>query len=165
MKRIFLFFAMVVMSVFAMAQVPQKITFQALLRNSDNELVTNQTITMEISVMTGSNTVVYTETQTVTTNVNGVVTLVIGEGKATEGTFSGIDWGAGNYYLQTTADLGGGASAIVGTTPLLSVPYAFYAEKAGNIDYATKEDTYSRAEIDSLFELLGSGSKLNLSKQ
>ena len=119
---------MVVMSVLAMA------------RNSANELVTNQSISIEISVLNGSNTAVYTETQTVTTNANGVATLVIGEGTATKGTFAGIDWSAGNYYLQTTANLGSGASAIVGTTPLLSVPYALYAEKAG--------DTYTKAEVD-----------------
>ena len=148
MKRIFLFFAMVVMSVFAMAQAPQKMNFQTLLRNSDNELVTNQTITMEISVMTGSNTVVYTETQTVTTNANGVATFVVGEGEATQGTFSGIEWSAGNYHLQTTADLDDGASAIVCTTPLLSVPYALYAEKVGN--------TYTKAEIDALLAELES---------
>ncbi len=140
MKRIFLFFAMVVMSVLAMAQAPQKMNFQALVRNSANELVTNQSISIEISVLNGSNTAVYTETQTVTTNANGVATLVIGEGTATKGTFAGIDWSAGNYYLQTTANLGGGASAIVGTTPLLSVPYALYAEKSGN--------TYTKEEVD-----------------
>ena len=113
---------MVMVSVLTMAQVPQKMNFQALVRNSTNELVTNQMISMEISVLNGSNTAVYTETQSVTTNANGVATLVIGEGTATKGSFASIDWSAGNYYLQTTANLGGGASAIVGTTPLLSVP-------------------------------------------
>ena len=143
MKRIFLFFAMVVMSVLAMA------------RNSANELVTNQSISIEISVLNGSNTAVYTETQTVTTNANGVATLVIGEGTATKGTFAGIDWSAGNYYLQTTANLGSGASAIVGTTPLLSVPYALYAEKAGNADvdmseYAEKSELTDYAKTEDL---------------
>ncbi|MCQ2605322.1 MAG: hypothetical protein MJ204_02120 [Bacteroidales bacterium] len=170
MKRIFLFIAMVMMSVLTMAQAPKKMNFQALVRNSSNELVTNQMISMEISVLNGSNTAVYTETQSVTTNANGVATLVIGEGKATKGTFAGIDWSAGNYYLQTTANLGGGASAIVGTTPLLSVPYALYAEKAGNAavdlsNYATKDEIpaevdlsgyYSKAEIDELLANLES---------
>lgn len=175
---------MVVMSIVTMAQAPQKMNFQALVRNSSNELVTNQQISIEISVLNGLNEAVYTETQSVTTNANGVATLIIGEGTATKGTFAGIDWSAGNYYLQTTANLGGGASAIVGTTPLLSVPYALYAEKAGNADvdlsnyatkdeipaavdlsgYAKKEDIkevdltgyYSKAEIDALLAALES---------
>ena len=134
---------MVVMSVFVQAQAPQKMNFQALVCDSANELVTNRSISIEISVLNGSNSAVYTETQTVTTNDNGVATLVVGEGKATQGSFSGIDWSAGNYYLQTTADLGGGASAIVSTTPLLSVPYALYAEKAGG-------NTYTKEEVDAL---------------
>ena len=143
MKQIFLFFAMVVMSVFVQAQAPQKMNFQALVCDSANELVPNRSISIEISVLNGSNSAVYTETQTVTTNDNGVATLVVGEGKATQGSFSSIDWSADNYYLQTTADLGGGASAIVSTTPLLSVPYALYAEKAGG-------NTYTKEEVDAL---------------
>ena len=142
MKRVFLVFVIVVMSILAMAQVPQKMNFQALIRNSEDELVTNQTISIKVSVLNNSNTPVYGESHSVTTNANGVVTLVIGEGTVTNGDFASIDWSTGNYYLETKTDLGGGAATISGTTLLLSVPYALYSEKTAN--------TYTKAEVDSL---------------
>ena len=142
MKRVFLGFVIVVMSILAMAQVPQKMNFQALIRNSEDELVTNQTISIKVSVLNNSNTPVYGESHSVTTNANGVVTLVIGEGTVTNGDFASIDWSTGNYYLETKTDLGGGAATISGTTLLLSVPYALYSEKTAN--------TYTKAEVDSL---------------
>jgi len=88
----------------------------------------------------------------VTTNGNGVATMVIGEGTPTKGTFSAIDWANGSYFLQTSIDLGGGASALSSISPLLSVPYALYAEKA-NVDLS---GYYSKTEIDAMLAELES---------
>ena len=61
----------------------------------------------------------------------GQVNLVIGQGTAITGTFSELDWSLGSYYLGIELDAGSGYVAM-GTTQLLSVPYALYAENSGN---------------------------------
>ena len=185
MKRFITFITVLVLALLTMAQAPQKMNFQALVRDASNELVKNKQVTVMVSVTNASNVAVYSETQTVTTNGNGVATMVIGEGTPTKGTFSAIDWANGSYFLQTSIDLGDGASALSSISPLLSVPYALYAENAGNADvdlsdyalkneiptdyvtsstlndYAKKSDVdlsgyYSKEEIDALLENLKS---------
>ena len=112
------------------AQAPQKMSYQAVIRNSSNALVTSTVIGMKISVLQGSpsGTVAYSETQSPTTNANGLVSLQIGAGTVVSGTFSAINWAAGPYFIQTETDpLGGTAYSIVGTTELTSVPYALFS--------------------------------------
>lgn len=145
MRRIILFISILAMSVLAMAQVPQKMNFQALIHDNDNNLVKNRSVSLTVTVTNISNDVFYSEQQSVTTNHNGVATMIIGEGKPIIGSFSDIDWSADTYYLQTSIDLGDGSTILDGVSPLLSVPYALYADKAGytNVDltdYAKKTD-------------------------
>jgi len=118
----------------AFAQAPQKMSYQAVVRNAANDLSTNQTVGMQISVLQGSDTgtPVYIETQTPTTNANGLVNLEIGTGTVVSGTFASIDWSTGTYYIKTETDPTGGTSyTINGTSQLLSVPYALYAGNTG----------------------------------
>ena len=152
MKRFITFITVLVLALLTMAQAPQKMNFQALVRDASNELVKNKQVTVTVSVTNASSVAVYSETQTVTTNGNGVATMVIGEGTPTQGTFSAIDWANGSYFLQTSIDLGGGASALSSISPLLSVPYALYAEKA-NVDLS---GYYSKTEIDAMLAELES---------
>ena len=101
-----------------------------------NNLVTNQTVGTRISILQGSasGTAVYVETQTPTTNTNGLVTIDIGTGSVVTGTFSTIDWSSSTYYIKTETDPAGGTSySITGTSQLLSVPYALYAKTAGAV--------------------------------
>jgi hypothetical protein len=119
----------------AFAQAPQKMSYQAVIRNSSNTLVTSSSVGMQISILQGSSTgtAVYVETQTATTNANGLVTIEIGNGTAITGTFSAIDWSAGPYFIMTETDPNGGSTyTIAGTTQLMSVPYALYAATSGN---------------------------------
>jgi len=114
----------------AFAQVPQKMSYQAVIRNAANNLIANQMVGMQISVLQGSNTgtPVYIETQTPTTNANGLVNLEIGTGNVVSGTFASIDWSTGTYYIKTETDPTGGTSyTITGASQLLSVPYALYS--------------------------------------
>ena len=76
----------------ANAQAPEKMSYQAVIRNSSGELVTNQSVGMRISILQGSanGTALYVETQTPSTNANGLVTLEIGTG-TTSDDFSAID--------------------------------------------------------------------------
>ncbi len=113
------------------SQAPFKMSFQAVIRNSSNVLIKNTNVAMLTSIIQGSpsGTVVFAETHTPTTNENGLVTIFIGGGFATGTTyFKDIDWANGPYYIKTETDpLGGTNYTIVGTSELLSVPYALYA--------------------------------------
>jgi hypothetical protein len=112
------------------AQAPQKMSYQAVLRNSNDSLLVSTPVGMRISLVQSSptGTVVYSETQTSTTNANGLVSLQIGMGTAVSGTFAGIDWAAGPYYVKTETDLSGGTNyTITSSNELLSVPYALFS--------------------------------------
>jgi len=118
------------------AQTPQKMSYQAVVRNASNDLVTNQSVGIKISILQGSatGTPVYVETQTPTTNANGLVSMEIGNGTVVNGDFTTINWANGPYFIKTETDPAGGANyTITGTSQLLSVPYALYAEKADNV--------------------------------
>jgi hypothetical protein len=119
----------------AFAQAPQKMSYQAVIRNAGNSLVTSSAVGMQVSILQGSptGTAVYVETQTATTNANGLLTIEIGNGTPVTGTFAGINWAAGPYFIMTETDPTGGTSyTITGTTQLMSVPYALYAETSGS---------------------------------
>jgi uncharacterized protein (TIGR02145 family) len=107
-------------------------SYQAVIRNASNALVVSTQIGMQITVLKDANPV-YVETHTPTTNANGLVNIEIGAGSVVTGTFSAIDWSTGTYYLKTETDPSGGVNytAIVGTSQLLSAPYALYAKSSG----------------------------------
>ena len=120
------------LSVFA--QAPQKMSFQAVIRNSSNTLITSTLVGMKISVLQGSptGTVAYSETQSPTTNANGLVSLQIGSGIVVSGTFTAINWATGPYFIKTETDpTGGSAYSIMGTSELTSVPYALFSANTG----------------------------------
>lgn len=122
------------------AQAPQAIQYQTIIRNAAGEVVMDQAVGLQLTIRKGSTsgTPTYQETHTATTNGFGLVNLQIGRGTPTSGTFSAIDWSAGPYYLEVGLDLTGGSSyTVMGTTQLLSVPYALYAETAGSISATT----------------------------
>ncbi|MBU1014759.1 MAG: DUF1566 domain-containing protein [Bacteroidetes bacterium] len=125
-----LFTVLVTASVFA--QTPTKMSYQAVIRNSSSQLITNQFIGMRISILQGSasGTIVYTETQTPSTNINGLVTIEIGGGTG----FNTINWSSGVYFIKTETDPTGGTTyTITNTSQLLTVPFAFHAKTAENI--------------------------------
>ncbi len=136
MKKLFSIVAAVLITAGVFAQSPEKMSYQAVIRNNSNALVTNTSVGMKISILQGSasGTEVYVETQTPTTNVNGLVSIEIGSGTVVSGTFSSIDWSNDTYYIKTETDPTGGTSySITGTSQLLSVPYALYAKTAGTV--------------------------------
>jgi len=131
MKNLFTFFAAILFTGILFAQSPQKMSYQAVIRDASNKLVVNHQVGMQISIVQSSEdgTVVYTETQTPTTNANGLVSIKIGDGA----DFASIDWANGPYFIKTETDPAGGTSySITGVSQLLSVPYALYAEKSGS---------------------------------
>jgi len=117
------------------AQAPQGFNYQATVRNSTGDLVVNTNVYFKFNVIQGSQTAVpvFTETHYVPTDDLGQVNLVIGEGTANTGTFSELDWSLGSYYLGIELSINGANNYVaMGTTQLLSVPYALYAENSGN---------------------------------
>ncbi len=128
----------------ASAQSPEKMNYQAVIRDSNGHVITNQAIGMQISILQGSastGTAVYTETQLITSNANGLIKTEIGTGTVVIGIFSIIDWANGPFFLQIETDPTGGTNYIVtGTNQLLSVPYAMHAKTA---DSLTDIDSFS----------------------
>ena len=115
------------------AQAPQGFNYQATVRNNSGDLIVNTNVYFKFNVIQGSNTAVpiFTETHYVPTDDLGQVNLIIGQGTANTGVFSELDWSLGSFYLGIELDTGSGYVAM-GTTQLLSVPYALYAENSGN---------------------------------
>jgi len=138
MKRLFMLLLIIGYAVSVFSQSPQKMSYQCVIRNVNGNLVANQTVNLRVSILRGSETgtVVYQETYNPKpqTNANGLVTVEIGSGTSSIGTFSSIDWPNGLYYLKTETDPTGGTSyTISGTSQLLSVPYAFYSKSAASL--------------------------------
>ncbi len=132
MKKLFTLFTTLLVTVAIWAQSPQKMSYQAVIRNSTNALVINTPIGMKISILQGSasGTAVYSEIQTPTTNANGLISIEIGGGVG----FDAIDWPTGSFFIMTETDPTGGTDyTITGTSQLLSVPYALHSKTAESI--------------------------------
>jgi len=129
MKNISTLLVGVLLTSFVWAQSPGKLSYQAVIRDAENHLVIDQEIGLNISIIQNT-LVVYTETQTPTTNINGLVSIEIGN----DPDFNSIDWANGPYFIQTEIDPTGGTNySITGTSEFLSVPYALYAQTAENL--------------------------------
>ena len=114
----------------------QSFNYQAAVRDADGNPVVNQTIGVQIAILQGSETGtnVYEEVHTVTSNAQGIIALAIGQGDSPD-NFSDIEWNTQNYWLQVGVDISGGnAYTIMGTSPLLSVPFANYAMDGPDAD-------------------------------
>ncbi len=136
MKKIITICAVLLMTASVFAQAPEKMSYQAVVRDGSNALVSSTAVGMQISILQGtsSGTAIYVETQTPTSNANGLVSLEIGSGTVVSGDFTTIDWANGPYFIKTETDPTGGTSyTITGTSQLLSVPYALHAKTAETV--------------------------------
>ncbi len=123
---------LILFPLFAFSQAPQKINFQSILRNTIGEVVANKSVSLKISILSGtmSGSSVYTETHSKTTDASGLISLQIGNGTVLSGVFANIGWGNASHFIKLEADFNGGSNFIVlGTQELMSVPYALYASK------------------------------------
>jgi hypothetical protein len=152
MKKILLF-SILLQSIVALSQVPQGINYQVTARNTAGQAIVNQSVNFKFSLIQTqiTNSPVYSETFTATTDDLGHVSLVIGQGTVILGTFSSVNWASGPYFLKVELNSGSGY-VTMGTTQLLSVPYALYAS---NTATKTISGVCSGGSVPSL--LAGSG--------
>ena len=135
MNRLYTIIVAVLLSATSFAQVPEKMSYQAVVRDAAGELVSDQSVGMRISILqtTTTGTAVYVETHTPSSNINGLVSIEIGTG-STSDDFSTIDWSADLYFIKSEIDLTGSDSySITGTSQLMSVPYALHAKVAESV--------------------------------
>lgn len=132
-KIIILLVAIATLGLSSFGQSPEGFKYQAVIRDAGSKLI-NEAVGIRMTIQQGSigETVVYTETFATTTNDYGLVNLEIGTGTTTD-DFAVIDWSSGPYFIETAVDVTGGTSyAIMGTSQLMSVPYALYAKSSGS---------------------------------
>ena len=142
MKKFYSAIAALLLTVNIWAQAPQKMSYQAVIRNVSNTLLVNQSVGIRISIIQGTifGASVYVETHTSTTNANGLISIEIGSGDILNGNFNTINWTNGPYFVKTETDPTGGSNyTIVGTNQLLSVPYALHAKTAESISGGLNE--------------------------
>lgn len=154
MKKILLLSALFITSLI-FAQIPQGISYQAIALNGSGNAVASSNVGLRLSVLNTSatGTVLYTETHVKMTNAQGLFNLIIGQGTPTTGTFAGINWATGSKFLKVEMDVAGGTNyALVGTTQLLSVPYAM---AAGTLAAATGGNSLADAVQESQYTNFG----------
>lgn len=170
MKKIFTVLSVALLIANVFAQAPQKMSYQAVIRNSTGTLVTSVQVGIEINIRQGSptGTIVYTEIQIPTTNANGLVSIEIGGGAG----FNSINWSNGTYFIETRIDPTGGTNyTISGTSQLLSVPYALHAKAAETVTGGINETdpAYSSSQAANITEFdiinLGNLSGVNTGDQ
>ncbi|HLP54632.1 MAG TPA: tail fiber domain-containing protein [Fluviicola sp.] len=134
------------------AQAPEGFKYQAVVRNTSNNIITNQAVGIRMTIQQGSigGTTVYSESFSETTNAYGLVNLEIGTGTVISGSFSAVNWANGPFFMETAIDLAGGNNYVVmGTSQLLSVPYALYAKTAEFVE----NDEVNDADADPANEI------------
>ena len=142
MKKLIHSIIVLLLSATVFAQAPQSFKYQAVARDASGEVIADQQVSFQISILQGteSGTAVYTEIHVDSTNQFGLVTLEIGTGTTTD-DFTTIDWGNGTYFIQIEMDATGGTSyTLMGTSQLLSVPYSLHAKTADSITGTVTEN-------------------------
>lgn len=136
MKKALAVLAFSIQFLFTQAQAPQSFSYQAVARDLSGNVLGQQNVSFRISILQGSvvGTTVYSESHNVTTNDFGLANLKIGLGTVISGTFSTIQWAGNNFFIKVEMDASGGtAYQLMGTTQLLSVPYALHAQSAASV--------------------------------
>ena len=140
MKKALVIVVLMLLFISALAQAPESFNYQAVVRDESNNPITDQAVSFKMSILKESiiGDAVYSELHSTTTNSIGLVNLVIGNGTDKVSDISSIDWGADSYFLKVEIDKTGGTAYVeMGTTQLLSVPYAMYSQTASIVKMRT----------------------------
>lgn len=161
MKKLINLILFITICVASIAQVPQGINYQGLLRDDDGAFLSETDVQLSIQLLEGSPTgrVVYNEFHDLRTSQNGVFETVVGTGNSVFGEFENIDWSAGPLFMEVTVDTGDGPINM-GTTQVMSVPYALYADKAQEVESVVLEKidglNITGIEVDQILRWNGS---------
>jgi len=139
MKKQLCFLLLVVNSCWLGAQAPQGFNYQGVARNATGDPIRNQLISLRLSMHSDgpAGAVAYSETHQTTTGDLGIFSLQVGAGTPVSGTFSSIVWGAHAFWLEVELDATGGTNyQSLGTSQILSVPYALHAATVSDNDDA-----------------------------
>jgi|GEM_PF-2075836 len=162
MKKIYSFILSFVVAIgFVVAQTPNNFKYQAVVRDNNGQVIANKLVAIKLSLLANSTNgaEVYSEVHHIATNDFGVANLLVGAGNTVSGNFNTIDWGASTYFLKTELDINNGINfTFLGTSQLLSVPFALYAAKSANA--ANDFDKDSLNEIQNI-SLTGNNLQLN----
>ncbi len=166
MKKLNLFFFLICafFTQSILAQAPQGFSYQAVARDITDKIIKDEFISMRFWIIADNTNgaPVYREThQGVYTGINGVITRIIGSGTADVGNFNNIDWGSKNYFIRVDMDVNGGTNFTqMGTSQLMSVPYAMFAMKAGS-GGSGGADNWGTQKVVSNQTLIGDGTAAN----
>ena len=137
MKQLFSSILLLLFTITVLAQAPQAINYQGVARNASGVAYAGQQINVRLSIHTGTpdGTVEYSETRNVTTNQFGLFNVQIGSAGASniQGNFAGINWGAGNKFLQTEISVNGQPFSNLGTTQMMSVPFSLHSNESKDL--------------------------------
>lgn len=120
------------------SQSPQAFKYQGVARDNSGAILVNQNVGLRISIIQGEITgsAVYSETHAKQTSSHGLINLEIGKGTVQNGDFTTIDWGTDKYFVKIEIDATGGTNySVLGTSQLMSVPYALYAGNCFDFNY------------------------------
>jgi hypothetical protein len=162
---------LILLPLFGFSQAPQKINFQSILRNTNGEVVANKSVSLKISILSGSisGSSVYSEIHTKTTDISGLISLQIGNGTILSGVFANIAWGSVAHFIKLEADFSGGSNyVLLGTQELMSVPYALYASKTDTSSLNLVNRFNSKVNVSDTSNMLlnyrtGLNNKVNIS--
>jgi len=160
MKKIYTLFVALIITGCLMAQTPQSFKYQAVARDAGGNVVAEQAIGMQISILQSSTSgiAVYVEIFAPTTNEFGLINLNIGAGTVVSGDLATIDWSTDTYFIKIEMDMTGGTTyEEYGTSQLLSVPYAMHAKTAENL-------TGTVTETDPLFTAWDKTTGINITE-
>jgi hypothetical protein len=132
MKKSYTILAALLLTAITFAQAPEGFNYQAVVKDAAGDIMVSTTIGVQVQLRETSiaGSVIYTETHSPTTNANGVFNLIVGQGTSTD-TFNTIDWANDLHFLEISMDITNGSAYVsVGTTQLMSVPYAVQAATA-----------------------------------
>ena len=134
MKGLFYVVIALLITTSAFAQIPEKVSYQAVIRDAEGVLVIDKELDITMSILQGSDlgTAIYVETHATQTNANGLVSLTIGSGVALGAQFGSIDWETGPYFIKTETAIDG--ESLTSIAELLSVPFALYAKNTSKVN-------------------------------
>lgn len=140
------------------AQSPKAFNYQAIARDNNGEILSEQQIGLKISILQGSinGTTTYCERHEESTNAFGLLNLKIGTGTLLNGSMENISWGNDDYFLKIEMDISGGTNYVdMGTSQLLSVPYSIHSSKADTAEAAYFAEQSNLAESAGFAEQAG----------